>query len=95
MIFPCSEVMILLVPPPLLNDRYLLFYLTTQTNLILFTYTIDYQTLKLLVRNVSNQTFCIFRYHKPGHLIDITYNNCFLTDAYFALDTASSPPLLQ
>ncbi len=76
----CLETMITLFHLPLLDNRDFLFYPATQPSLTLFTHIVDYQTLKVLVRNASNESFCISHRHKLGHLIDITYNNCFLID---------------
>ena len=78
---------------PLPNDHDFLFYPATQANLTLFTHIVDHQTSKVLVRNASSETLCIPRRHKLGHLIDIAYDNCFLTNTQSALDAATSSPL--
>lgn len=52
---------------------------------------VDYQTSKILIKNVSNEAFYIFRYYKLEHLINIVYNNCFLTNAQFPFDKVNSP----
>ena len=85
--------MISLLPLPLPDNRDFLFHPTTQPNLTLFVYIVNHRILKVLVRNASNESFHIFRHYKLGHLIDITYNNSFLTYTQFALDVATSPPL--
>lgn len=48
----------------------------------------------ILVRNAFNEALCISRHPKHGHLIDIAYNNCFLTETRSVLDSATAPPLL-
>ncbi len=90
---PNFEAMISLLPLPLPNDRDFLFHSATQPSLTLITYIIDHRTLKVLVRNASNESLCIPRRHKLGHLINIAYDNCFLTNTQSALDAATSPPL--
>ncbi len=75
-----SGAMISLFPLPLPNDRDFLFYSATQPNLTLFTYIVNHQMLKVLIKNASNESLHIPHYHKFGHLIDIVYDNCFLTD---------------
>lgn len=56
-------------------------------------YIVDYQTSKILIKNASNETLLISCRHKLGPLIDIAYNNYFLTNTKFTLDAATSPPL--
>ena len=90
---PQSEAMVLLVPIPLPHDRNFLFYPATQANLTLFTHIVDHQTSKVFVRNVSNETLRIPRCHKLGHLINIAYDNCFLTNTQSTFDAATSQPL--
>lgn len=85
--------MLSLVALPLPDNRDFLFYLAPQANLTLFMYIVNHQTSKILVRNVSNESLHIPCRHKLGHLIDIVYNNCFLTNTQSALNTATSPPL--
>lgn len=89
---PQSEAMVLLVPMPLPDDCDFLFHPTTQANLTLFTHIVNHQTSKVLVRNASSETLYIPRRHKLGHLIDIAYENYFLTDSQSTLDAATSPP---
>ena len=90
---PNSKVMISLLLLPLPDDHDFLFHLATQPSLTLFTYIVDYRTLKVFVKNASNESLHIPRHHKLGHLIDIAYDNCFLTNTQSALDIATSPPL--
>ena len=91
MVFSHSEAMVSLFSLPLPNNRNFLFYSATQANLILFTYIVNYQTLKNFIRNASNEFPYISRRYKLGHLMDIAYNNCFLTNTQSTLDTATSP----
>lgn len=93
MISPHSEAMVSLVLLLLSNNCDFLFHPATQTNLILFTCIVDHQILKVLVRNISNETLCIPRRYKLGYLIDIAYNNCFLTNTQSTLDAAIFSPL--
>lgn len=92
---PCSEAMLSLVPLPLPDDRDFLFHPATQANLTLFTHLIDHETSKVLVRNDSSQTIRVLHGHRLGHVVDIAYKNCFLTDAYSIRDAATSPPSSQ
>lgn len=55
---------------------------------MLFLHIVDYPTSKLLIKNASNKALCIPRYHKFGHLIDIAYNYCFLTDTKSSINVA-------
>lgn len=87
--------MVSLVSLLLPDDRDFLFHPVTQTNLTLFTYIVDHQTSRVLVRNASNQTLRIPYRHKLGHLINIAYDNCFLTNTHSTFDTTTSSPLLQ
>ncbi len=89
---PNSEAMISLLPLHLLDDRDFLFHPATQPSLTLFTHIVDHRTSKVLVRNASNKSLHIPRHHKLGHLVDIVYDNCFLTNTQSALDAATSPP---
>ena len=89
---PQSEAMVLLVPLPLPDDRDIMFHPATKANLTLFTHIVDHQTSKVLVRNTSSKTLCIPRRHKLGYLIDIAYDNCFLTNIQSALYAATSLP---
>ena len=89
---PRSEELISLVKLPLPDDRDFLFHPASQANLTLYSYIIDYETSKVLVRNTSNLPLRIPRQHKLGHLLDIAYENCFLLDTRSAYDAASVPP---
>ncbi len=84
--------MISLVKLLLPNDRNVLFHPTPQANLTLYSHIMAYETSKVLVRNSSDLPLCILRRHKLGHLLDIAYENCFLTDTRSAYDAASVPP---
>ena len=55
----------------------------------------DYETLKVLVRNTSDLPLCIPRRYKLGHFLDMAYENCFLFDTRSAYDAASVPPSLH
>lgn len=77
---PYSKAMISLLPLLLLDDHNFLFHVATKPSLTLFTHIVDHQTSKVLVRNASNESFHIPRRYKLGHLIDIAYDNYFLTD---------------
>lgn len=75
-----SKTMIPLLPLPLQDDRDILFYPATVINLTLYTHIINQETLKLLVKNTSNRPLRISRQQKLDHIVNIRYNNCFLTD---------------
>ena len=92
-LLPHSEAMVSLVSLPLPDNRDFLFHPAIQPNLTLFTHIVDYQTSKVLVRNVSNKMLCIPRCHKLGYPIGIAYDNCFLTNTQSVLEAATSPPL--
>lgn len=47
----CFKTIILLLLIPFPDYRDAMFYPATQINLILYTYTIDYKTLKVLIKN--------------------------------------------
>lgn len=94
MVFSHLEAIISLVSLLLLDNCDFLFYLATQANLTLFTHIINYQTLKILIKNAFNKPFRIFYRHKLRHLINIAYENCFLSKAQSALDSATSLFLL-
>lgn len=85
--------MILLLLLLLPDDSNFLFHLATQPNLTLFKHIVNHQTSKILVKNASNEFFCISCHHKLGNLIDIVSINCFLTNIQSALDTVISPSL--
>lgn len=93
MLLPQSEAMVLLVSLPLHDNRDFLFYPATQANLTLFTYIVNHQTSKVIVRNTSSEMLRIPRRHKLSHQINIAYDNCFFTNIQSALDTAISLPL--
>ncbi len=93
-VLPNSEVMISLFPLSLPDDYDFLFHPATQPTLTLFTHIVDHRTSKVLVRNAPNESLRIPRHYKLGHLINITYDNCFLTDTQSALDIATSLLLL-
>lgn len=87
--------MIPLLPMPLPNDQDFLFHPVTQNNLTLYTHIVDYGTSKILVKNILDQPLHISRWQKLGHIIDISYDNCFLTDTKSVFQSASVPPKLQ
>lgn len=84
----CSKAIILLLSIFLLDDSDFLFYLATQTNLMLFAHIVNHETTKVLVRNTSDQLLHILRHQKLGYIVDIYYNNCFLANAKSALNSA-------
>lgn len=88
-IFPYSEVMILFVRVSLLNNRDFLFHPTSLANLTFYSHIVDHKTLKVLVKNVSDQPLCVSRQHKLDHLLDIAYNNCFPMDTQSAYKLAA------
>lgn len=94
-----SKALISLIPVFVPDNCDFLFYPAAQPNLMLFTHIINHQTLKILVRNASNQPLHILHRHKLDHLIDIAYDNCFFTDKQAAIDSATffllSQPLLD
>lgn len=54
-VFLRFEVMVLLYPILLPDNRDFLFYLAAQANLTLFDYIIEYETIKVFVRNNSDR----------------------------------------
>lgn len=54
-----SEAMVPLHPIPLLDNKEFLFHLFAQTNLTLFTHLIEYETIKVLVKNISDRRLYI------------------------------------
>lgn len=80
-ILPHLEAIILFALVFLLNDRNFMFYLTTQVNLTLYIYIVDYTTTKIFVSNTSHCLLHILRHWKFGYIIDIYYNNYFLADS--------------
>lgn len=89
---PRSKAMISLEKLPLPDDRAFLFYPVPQANLTLYSHIMDYETSKILVKNASDLPLRIPRRHKLGHLLDMTYDNCFLIDTESAYIAASVPP---
>lgn len=77
---PCSNTMISLLPVSLPNDHDFLFHLAAQANLIIYTYIVDHETPKVLVRNTSDCPLQISHYYKLGHIIDISYKSYFLAE---------------
>ena len=75
------EAMIPILTVPFPDNRDFLFHPATQTNLLLYTHILDHKTLKVLVRNTSDQPLRIAHRQKLGHIVNISYNNCFLADA--------------
>lgn len=91
----CSETMVSLVSLPLPDDQNFLFQLSAHIYLTQFTYLLDYQISKILIKNTFNQTLHIPHYHKFDHLMDIAYKNCYLADTHSIRDAATFPPLSQ
>ena len=89
---PRSETMVPFLPVPLPDDKDFLFHPTAQPNLTLFAHIIHHDTSKVLVRNTSDCLLRISRRQKLGHVVDIRYNNCFLTDVESAFYSATIPP---
>ena len=88
---PCSKAMISLEKLPLPDNRDFFFHPAPQADLTLYSHIMDYETFKILVKNASDLPLCVPRRYKLGHLLDITYNNCFLIDTESAYSTASVP----
>ena len=89
---PCLEAVIPLVKLPLPDNRDFLFHPTAQANLTLYAHIMDYETSRILVKNASDQPLCVPRRHKLGHLLDMTYDNCFLINSQSAYNAASISP---
>lgn len=89
---PRSEAMISLVKLPLPNNRDFLFHPAPQAHLTHYSHIMDYETSKILVKNASDLPLRVPRQHKLGHLLDITYENCFLIHTRSAYSAASVPP---
>lgn len=53
-IFPYSKTIILFFLMPLSNNHNFLFYPTSLPSLIKFIYIINYKTLKIIIKNISN-----------------------------------------
>lgn len=94
-IFPRSKVMASLVRVLLPDNQNFLFYLTSQANLTFYSHIVHDETLKILVKNGSDSLFCIPCWYKLSHLLDITYNNCFLMDIRSVYDLAAILPFLH
>ena len=75
---PRSKAMISLVRLPLPDDRDFLSHPAPQANLTLYSHIMDYETLKILVKNASDLHLRVSRRHKLGHLLDMTYKKLFL-----------------
>lgn len=88
---PRSETMVLLFPMSFPDDRDFLFYPIAQPNLTLFAHIIHHDTKKILVRNISDRPLRILCRQKLGHVVDIWYDNCFLTNAKSAFYSATVP----
>lgn len=83
--------MIFLEKLPLPDNRDFLFHPAPQANLTLYSYIMDYETSKILVKNASDLLLCVPRWHKLGHFLNMTYDNCFLIDTKSAYSAASIP----
>lgn len=86
--------MVSLISISLPDNQDFVFYPTSQANLILYSYIMDYETLKILVRNVSNQSFYVLCRYKLGHQMDMAYKNYFFMDIQFAYNAVAVPPSL-
>lgn len=76
----------------LLSDNQdFLFHPIPQANLTLYSHIMNYETSKILVRNIFDLLLCLPRQHKLSHLLDMGYENCFLIDTQAAYNTASVP----
>ena len=82
-----SKAIIPLLPVPLPDDRDFLFHSTAQANLTLFTHIMHHDIKKVLVKNTSDRPLRISRRQRPGHIVDICYDNCFLTNAKSAFNS--------
>lgn len=76
----CLEVVFLLVKLSLPDNQDFLFHPTPQANPIFYAHIIDYETLRILIKNAFDQPLCVPCRHKLGHLLNITYNNYFFID---------------
>lgn len=77
------------------NNQDFPFYPAIPVKLTLFTYIVDDQTLKMLVKNVFNHMLHILHRHSLAHLINIAYNNCFFANIYSVFDIVTFLSLLQ
>ena len=91
-ISPRSEAIISLKNLPLPDDQDFLFHPAPQANLTLYSHIMNYEISKIIVKNASDLLFCVPRRHKLGHLLDMTYDNCFFIDTKSAYSAASIPP---
>ena len=89
---PRSEAMIPIVKVPLPDNQDFLFYSTPQAILTFYSYVMDYETSKILIRNPSDRSLHVPRRHKLGHLLEMAYKNCFFINTQSAYDAASVPP---
>lgn len=88
---PRSEIIILLLPVSLPDNRDFLFHPIVQANLTLLTHIIYHETIKVLVRNTSNRRLCISCCQRLGYVVNIYYDNYFLTDVKSAFNLVSIP----
>lgn len=91
-ILPCSEAIVSFVRIPLSNNRGFIFYHIFQANLTFYSHIVDYEILKILIKNASNLSLFIPRWHKLGHLLNIVYDNYFLIDIWSTYDSTAVPP---
>lgn len=63
-----------------------MFHPIAQANLTLFAHIIYYNTTKVLVWNISDQSLHISCHQKLDYIVDIYYNNYFLADAKAAFN---------
>lgn len=87
-----SEAIVLFYPISLPDNKDFLFYPVAQVNLTIFAHLVDYETTKVLVRNTSDRAFCISRWQRLGHVVNICYDNYFFTQAESVLQAAAFPP---
>lgn len=92
---PRSKTIILLFLLPFPDDQDFLFYPAIKTNLTLYTHIVNYKTLKVLVKNMSNWLVHILRQQNLGHIVDIHYDNCFLANAKSTFQSATVLPKIQ
>lgn len=93
-VLPCSETIVSLHQVLLPDNWDFLFHPIIQANLTLYSYIVDHETSKVLVKNTSDQPLRIFWRHKRGHPLDIAYDNYFLVDTQLAHDLTVFPPSL-
>lgn len=80
-VLSCSEAMIPFLLMPFPDNKNVLFHPIAQVNLTLFAHIMYHDTEKILVKDTTEQPLCILHCQKPGHIVDICYDNCFLADA--------------